>query len=150
MPEHQEQFDLYLTMPEAMLVCREAIAELNWMVIEEYATGLLCKEPQEVISFNWAATAEISLNEGSRKGATRVTISARNFAWGRIQKNHLAGQVGNLRNKMAVSASRMAKSGKAQGDGDLSAELERLADLHGRGILTDEEFATAKARLLDR
>lgn len=51
---------------------------------------------------------------------------------------------------MAVSASRMAKSGKTGGDGDLSAELEKLADLRGRGVLTDEEFAAAKARLLER
>ena len=27
-------------------------------------------------------------------------------------------------------------------------ELERLADLHGRGALTDEEFAAAKAKIL--
>ncbi len=29
------------------------------------------------------------------------------------------------------------------------ADLERLADLHDRGILTDEEFRLAKARVLD-
>jgi phage shock protein PspC (stress-responsive transcriptional regulator) len=31
----------------------------------------------------------------------------------------------------------------------VSAELNQLADLHQRGVLTDEEFARAKARLLD-
>ncbi|MEV6964695.1 SHOCT domain-containing protein [Hamadaea sp. NPDC051192] len=31
---------------------------------------------------------------------------------------------------------------------DLTAELKKLADLHTAGALTDEEFATAKARLL--
>ncbi len=45
MPEHQEQFDLYLTMPEAMLVCREAVAELDWKVVSESDRGLVCKEP---------------------------------------------------------------------------------------------------------
>ena len=29
-----------------------------------------------------------------------------------------------------------------------SEELNRLADLHHRGVLSDEEFAAAKARLL--
>ena len=29
-------------------------------------------------------------------------------------------------------------------------ELSKLADLHARGVLSDEEFAKAKARLLDR
>jgi hypothetical protein len=45
-----------------------------------------------------------------------------------------------------------AKSDKAVGDGlpSTSAELERLADLHARSVLTDEEFRLAKARLLNQ
>lgn len=31
---------------------------------------------------------------------------------------------------------------------DLTAQLQRLGDLHAAGTLTDEEFAAAKARLL--
>ena len=31
----------------------------------------------------------------------------------------------------------------------LSDDLDRLADLHRRGVLTDDEFARAKARLID-
>jgi hypothetical protein len=33
-------------------------------------------------------------------------------------------------------------------DVDLTAELERLAELKARGLLTDEEFAAAKSQLL--
>ena len=36
----------------------------------------------------------------------------------------------------------------AEGDDDMIARLEKLGDLHDRGILTDEEFAAQKARLL--
>jgi Short C-terminal domain len=35
-----------------------------------------------------------------------------------------------------------------QTSGDLASELERLATLHARGVLTDEEFERAKSRLL--
>ena len=31
---------------------------------------------------------------------------------------------------------------------DVTGELRKLADLHGQGALTDEEFAAAKAKLL--
>ena len=31
---------------------------------------------------------------------------------------------------------------------DTAGQLEKLADLHSRGVLTDEEFATQKAKLL--
>jgi hypothetical protein len=36
----------------------------------------------------------------------------------------------------------------AAGGDDLAADLERLANLRSQGLLTDEEFAAAKARLL--
>lgn len=34
------------------------------------------------------------------------------------------------------------------GGGDMTAELERLASLRNQGVLTDDEFAAAKAKLL--
>ncbi len=40
------------------------------------------------------------------------------------------------------------KSGAADTK-DVSAELEKLAQLHKKGVLNDEEFAAAKARLLN-
>jgi hypothetical protein len=41
---------------------------------------------------------------------------------------------------MAVSAPAPAK--------DLTTELQKLAELHKSGVLTDEEFATAKKKVL--
>jgi hypothetical protein len=37
----------------------------------------------------------------------------------------------------------------AAGDTDLAAELEQLAQLKQQGVLSDEEFAAAKAKLLN-
>ena len=42
-----------------------------------------------------------------------------------------------------------AASEKADAQPDYIEELERLADLNQRGILTDEEFAAKKKQLLD-
>jgi hypothetical protein len=36
----------------------------------------------------------------------------------------------------------------ATGGNDATAELERLAQLHTQGVLTDEEFAAAKKKAL--
>ena len=36
----------------------------------------------------------------------------------------------------------------ADGGDDIAADLERLANLRSQGLLTDQEFAAAKARLL--
>ena len=41
-----------------------------------------------------------------------------------------------------------AQAAPAAGGSDMTAELERLATLRNQGVLTDDEFAAAKARLL--
>jgi hypothetical protein len=38
--------------------------------------------------------------------------------------------------------------GRKSGSADVSAQLANLAELHTRGELSDEEYASAKARLL--
>ena len=41
-----------------------------------------------------------------------------------------------------------AQGAPAAGGSDLTSQLQQLADLHTQGILTDEEFAEGKAKLL--
>lgn len=49
------------------------------------------------------------------------------------------------------TASAPTAAGRAAGDADgILAAIEKLADLHSRGILTDAEFAAKKAELLGR
>ena len=47
----------------------------------------------------------------------------------------------------AAPAAAAAAAPAASGSDD-SAKLMELADLHAKGVLTDEEFAAAKARIL--
>jgi hypothetical protein len=41
-----------------------------------------------------------------------------------------------------------AEAGPAGGDDDLYAQLQQLGQLHAQGILSDDEFAQAKAKVL--
>lgn len=50
----------------------------------------------------------------------------------------------------AGSASPMPATPPSGGEGDVFALIERLADLHAKGILSAEEFATKKTELLSR
>lgn len=47
-----------------------------------------------------------------------------------------------------LAAMKTAPAPAADDDGDLLAELEKLGSLKASGLLTDEEFAAAKAKLL--
>jgi hypothetical protein len=42
----------------------------------------------------------------------------------------------------------MAQQPQAPAEPDQNAELQNLANLHSQGVLTDEEFAAAKAKVL--
>jgi hypothetical protein len=50
----------------------------------------------------------------------------------------------------SAPASPQPSSVAAQPASDIFAALEKLAELHGKGILSDEEFASKKAELLSR
>lgn len=55
--------------------------------------------------------------------------------------------VEQARQEGAASA-QAAPAAAAPSSGGVDAELKKLADLHKQGILTDEEFAAAKKKLL--
>ncbi|MET0557359.1 MAG: SHOCT domain-containing protein [Solirubrobacterales bacterium] len=80
---------------------------------------------------------------------SQVLLSGSITGMGPVQKGHLRGQVGALRNKIELAA-RESVSNESNGAGEISSELERLAGLFESGVLTDEEFTQAKARLLER
>ncbi len=48
----------------------------------------------------------------------------------------------------AAAAPAPAPSAPAEGMDDKIAQIKQLAELHDQGILTDDEFATQKAKLL--
>ena len=63
----------------------------------------------------------------------------------------VAGVVVNRRDRKQSeqnAQSAPAPAPAAASDGDVTDELTKLASLHSDGVLTDEEFAAAKAKLL--
>ena len=50
--------------------------------------------------------------------------------------------------QMEAAAQRAAAAAAPSGAGDLMDQIQRLAALHSQGVLSDDEFAAAKAKLL--
>jgi len=69
-----------------------------------------------------------------RKAATAAAVSG-------------AATRAHNRNTPSQPAAAPAPAAAAPAD-DTSAKLEELADLHAKGVLSDEEFAAAKAKAL--
>src|SRR5687768_12418117 len=59
-----------------------------------------------------------------------------------------ANAVAQQQAAMGVASQQAAVAPAAAGGTDLVAELQKLAALHEQGILSDDEFAGAKAKLL--
>ena len=59
-------------------------------------------------------------------------------------------QMAQMQQQMAAMQAQQANAamGAGAGGGDVMTQLQKLADMKQAGILTDEEFAAAKAKLL--
>jgi hypothetical protein len=65
---------------------------------------------------------------------------------GRVQRNQQ--QKYAAQDAAAAQAAAPAAAAPAASDEDPMAQVQKLAELHKQGILTDEEFAAAKAKAL--
>jgi hypothetical protein len=65
---------------------------------------------------------------------------------GRVQRNQQ--QKFAAQDAAAAQAAAPAAAAPAASDEDPMAQVQKLAELHKQGILTDEEFAAAKAKAL--
>lgn len=144
---------LDIPLSEALSICRRVVADLGWRVLEQDQTRIRCKEVAVAsTSFNWPAEVELTLSSVSQS-QTSVYLNGSVFGFGPIQKGHLQGQIGNIRNRIEIAIQertdeQQRRSGPT-GE-SLGAELEKIASLHKQGILTDEEFQKAKQRLLEK
>ncbi len=59
-----------------------------------------------------------------------------------------AAQAGAQQEDAAPAAAPTAAPTAAPAGDDTTAQLKKLADLHDQGVLTDEEFAASKKKLL--
>jgi hypothetical protein len=128
--------------------CQEAVAQLGWRILAQSQSSITCKEvASTVISFTWPAEIEVSWV--SRGGNTVVTFSGSIFGLGSVQSNHLKGQIGNLQNRITL---RLRDSQQERvpsvPSSSLASELTKLAELRSQGILSQEEFQAAKAKLI--
>jgi membrane protease subunit (stomatin/prohibitin family) len=94
---------------------------------------------------------------GFRRGPGLVGMAARTAVVagtatavsGRVARRQQAKYAGQDAQYMQQQGAAMAQGADAaMGDDDPTAELQRLAQLHDQGVLTDEEFAAAKKKAL--
>lgn len=90
----------------------------------------------------------VSEKSGFATGAIRITTSNDDITVDTIANDELKAFVSAVRRTMSAPADSPAPVQPAASSGGNAEELKNLAELHAAGVLTDEEFTAAKARIL--
>jgi membrane protease subunit (stomatin/prohibitin family) len=78
---------------------------------------------------------------------TAVVAGTATAVSGRVQRRQ-AARWGQQEDAQAYQQQQAAPPAPAPQEDDATAQLQNLAQLHNQGVLTDEEFAAAKAKIL--
>jgi hypothetical protein len=100
------------------------------------------------------ATAGLSLAASNNRGVVYVTVIGEKTGTRTYTTRNPSGtQLTSIRTLKAAADTIIQRADAVAADGaqaDVMTQIQRLAELHSAGALTDEEFATKKAELLDR
>jgi hypothetical protein len=140
---YKTEVDVPLSPDETMKACREALLKLNWRVQKMTSSSLEGKAAPDA----WSAAVTVQATIVSSGRGSRVLFEGRMFGVGGIVANKIEGMVGKLVNALDVQVRERTRPAESS-TGGLAAELERLATLRDRGVLTQAEFELAKGRLI--
>ena len=145
MPKFSDEFVISCTMEKAMELCKNAVAQLGWKVLNQTSSSITCKEvTSQATSFTFPVEVTISLSNANNE--MKIILDGTIFGLGPIQSGHLKGQVGRLRNIIEVENSKAQPIMTEQTS--ISDELTRLADMYSKGLLSEDEFKAAKAKII--
>ena len=81
-------------------------------------------------------------------GIVGVAATAKVVSNRAVERNEAEHQAQEAAAQQAAAQQAAAQPAAAPAGDDITAQLEKLASLHTSGVLSDEEFAAAKAKLL--
>ena len=79
---------------------------------------------------------------------TAVVAGTATAVSGRVQRRQAARWGQQDAQQYAQEPQQYAQEAPAQAEDDATTQLQNLAALHTQGVLTDDEFAAAKAKIL--
>ena len=157
-------FSLPVTSDRAVIAVQDTIDQLQWPVLESTATRVVAIAPKlaptQMLNF---PKLSVELREDQGKTIVSATISIGGPFWWTGGKKSMTGSLGQFVNSLSlriqtnsIAINPTVAIGEGQGEaaslptdaGARLSMLERLVDLHQRGVLTDDEFTMEKSRIL--
>lgn len=130
---------------DALEACQQAAMSFGWKVTSLSKTSITVVDKVQDLGMNPVTiTVELSPSENG----TSLTLNAHiRGVWG--GNNHMKGRVGQLVNAVSVASKSKNASSPSGGNRSIAEELRLLTEMHQSGHLSDEEFTTAKSKVLE-
>jgi hypothetical protein len=103
----------------------------------------------EKLRLGFANPAKLVVSLAADGESCRVSVRSSNLGFGPIQGGHVKGVAETFLSNVRLQLDRTSQQAKSAPVG-IAEDIQKLGALKAQGLLTDEEFTIAKAKLLGR
>jgi hypothetical protein len=148
MPRDRIEFEVAATLQDALDACRTAAESEGWTAEGNGPHRVQLRKGMG--GTTWPIKLDVNLAPVTDED-TSVRVDGRVGGWGPIQKRALGEALNTLQSQVlsALPRHRSRDSTAASAQTHIEA-LKSLGELRERGVLTDEEFAAQKAKILNK
>ena len=144
MSSHSTEQVLQAGIEASAQACRFAFNELQMQVKQDTGSSF---RADEKLRFGFANPAKLAVSLAADGESCRLSVTSSNFGFGPMQGGHVKGVAETFLSNVRLYLDRTYQQAERD-PGGIAADLQKLGALKDQGLLTEEEFSTAKAKLL--
>lgn len=131
--------------PQASIsqACRFALNEMQLAIKKDGNTVFIAKEKLKMLGFTNPAKIEVQISGDANR--SNVLVNSSNMGIGPVQGGHVKSVAETFMSKVQY---KLSESQAQTSRSSVADEIEKLASLKEKGLLSDEEFNAAKAKLI--
>ena len=106
-----------------------------------------CFRADEKLRLGFANPAKLEVSLTADGTGCRLSVKSSNLGFGPVQGGHVKGVAETFLSNVRLHLDRSSQQATSS-PGGIADEIQKLGAMKDQGLLTDEEFAAAKAKLL--
>ena len=146
MSSHSTEQVLQAGIEACAQACRFAFNEMQMQVKQDTGSSF---RADEKLRLGFANPAKLAVSLAVNGESCRLSVRSSNLGFGPIQGGHVKGVAETFLSNVRLHLDRASQQAKSP-FGGIADDIQKLGALKDQGLLTDEEFSTAKAKLLEK
>ena len=143
MSSHKDSKLVSASLDQTAQACRYSFKEMQLLVKKDNGVSF---QANEKMRFGFSNPAKLVVELQPSGKETRIQLKASNFGVGPIQGGHVKAMLETFMSNVRLKVN--SNQQQTLTGSDLTSQLQKLADMKAQGLLSDEEFTAAKAKLL--